>query len=260
MVIHHASFAAAAIKLLGDGRYCELTIELLEYSEANIVHMLDTTPEIDRNYILLFESPAEAGAVLETGYATGSFRQKRFVLLSSTVAHPSLWIDGMTDSAPVHNIMRLVLVAAPWPRVAADFFARWKLQTSTTGVGAACDPTTDDTGRLLYSSQDGSICAGLDFSAYTSISDLHGSAAADAYDAVLSAAIGLHNLLVSQAMPLSSSFSAYKAATLSDVNNVDISGTQYMLLYYDMTWCMHRITTQLTHTCDRCIGLSRTRE
>ena len=221
-------YGVAAAQDLFENNPCDIDIALdLSITPDHVRSRLESVAVKDiRVFLMFFDEAALAGQVLETGYDIGLFRDGTQIFLCDEAQVPALWQQGMSPTADVSRILKGVMGVQYWPTYyfdktgeAQSFLQRWASQPSTTGSSGSCNHSKDDSGsRFLYQNHAGSVCAGLDFSTYTSIDDIDG-VVASVYDAVIVAAMSLHEWLVADSNSLSS-------ASWSDLLTAAVSGVE----------------------------------
>ena len=223
------SFGIETLNRFLNEEYCTFEVYLeLAIEDFHVDDVLATVPEEAydaRVFVVLSDEPTSAGHLLESAYAKGLFRLGSQVFLTDEAMAVVGLKEGMRLSSEnqktrmLHGLFGVRFWPSYWFHNSAlgeAFHERWVARASTAGAsGGPCDTTQDDSnGQYLYQNDAGTVCAGLDYSSFTSVRDIT-PMAAFVYDAVVLAAIGLHHLLVTEALPLSSSSGVYHDAVIN---------------------------------------------
>ncbi len=236
-------FGDAALDRFKSGEFCDFDlafeIPLGADTVASGVDTLKSQFSDVRVFVILYGDAAVVGELLERGYVTGLFREGRQIFLVEEAMDIPALRSAVSPSVDLAVLLKGVIGTKFWPTYmfeslsrGADFLERWSQRPSTAGTpGGPCDTTVDGSGsRFLYQNDAGTVCAGLDYSSFSSVDDLS-PLVPFVYDSVIAAAVGLHHLLVTQSLPLSSSAAAYREAVLAGLIAHDpVEGILYHLL------------------------------
>jgi hypothetical protein len=182
-----------------------------------------------------------AGHLLEKGYETGLFRLGTQIFLADAVMDVVGLTSGMSPGANVARILAGTIGLQFWPSYyfyvsnpRNDYlFYLWGLTPPTIGSSAGvCNNRTDDSGkRYLYQNDNGSVCAGLDYASFTSLEEIT-PLFAFVWDAVVMAAAGLHKLLITDGLPLTSTAAVYHETVIgATIDRAPMDGNLIFILF-----------------------------
>jgi len=187
--------------------YCEfdqLLNLVVPISESDYSSYIDELKVSGARVIILLVSGSTAASIIELGFQSGIFGEDYQIFTSSLTA--STMISSFSDNADISTLMKGIIYAEFWPDYAFNtdsgkqFLTRWREQTYRgqslyQGI-LQCDKSLDDRGdTYIYQSQNGTICAGLNFSSYSIDKPDLTPYALFTYDAVYALARGLDNLV-----------------------------------------------------------------
>jgi hypothetical protein len=227
-----SQYGSKSLSEFTNGEYCDFEIHFeMAMEHENIELQISTIAQEDydaRVFVFLMDNPTAAGHLLETAYEAGLFRLGSQIFFVNEIMDVVGLAAGMSPGTDVARLLQGIIGVRFWPSYffhaplagESDFFDRWQKLPSTLGApGGPCNAATDDSGlRYLYQNDAGTVCAGLDYSSFSSIEEIVPSASF-VFDAVVLAAMGLHKLLVTDALPLSSHADVYRQAVINATNS-----------------------------------------
>ena len=235
-------FGIASLDRFTNGDHCDFDIYFeLSIEEKNIELQIGTISEENydsRVFVILMDEVKAAGHLLETGYKAGLFRLGTQIFLVDEIMDIVALKSGMSPAADTTRILHGIIGIRFWPSYWFHtqstennvLFQQWRTRPSTLGThGGPCNNATDDSGsHYLYQNEAGTVCAGIDFASFATISDIT-PFASFIFDAVAIAAAGLHHLLITESLPLSSNADVYHDAVVDGAHIFDPFHGKYVL-------------------------------
>ena len=216
-----------------DGSKCNFTslatvlIPSAPMSSYDLLRIFDDTKARDQriNGIVIC---SQAGMVIKTLYELGVIRLGTQVIISEEAVSGGVWQNMQGESpSDVSSALRGALgvrydgLSHFKTRAAAgsDFLFRWRAQPPTVKIAAVCNGDMDDSTEsyFLNSDESASVCAGLNFSTFSSIYDLD-TGMPIAYDAVLTIAVAAHHNLEVLGVALPTDAEEWKEAIIAGLS------------------------------------------
>ncbi len=202
-------FGMESYKQLTDGLFCEL--EVLSYiptsydSKEFVIDALHAMDDLNsRVYVILVDDVNLGAYILEQGFFLDIFREGRQVFVSDILTTPDTWDHLTISHSYINRMMRGVigLRSSSTHSVSSDsFISEWISQRPTRNSSGWCSSSEDDTleGNKLFKSSSSTPCHGVDFSSFslsrTEFMNELGEFVTPTYDAVMSMALALHELI-----------------------------------------------------------------
>ncbi len=238
-------YASALRGGLQDGTKCNFTsvatvlIPAATVQGADLFPIFEATKSRDQRFngIVICSG---AGMVIKTLYELGVIRLGVQVIITEEAVKGGIW-ESMEGESPadVSSALRGALGIRydglthmkKNPAAGSDFLTRWRAQAPTVKVGSACNGDTDDSTEsyLLNSDESASMCAGLNFSTFSSIHDFN-SGMPIAYDAVLAIAVAAHYNIEILGIALPVNAGEWKSAIIAGLDW--FTGNSGALLFY----------------------------
>lgn len=156
------------------------------------------------NIMCVYADAGHGSAFLLAAYQQGLIHSGMQLIIASDLTEPTSWTFQLNNLLPKEDIASLMKGAIGFRPLlnrsipeAREFVRRFRALPSTLGYNATsgCDNSTDSVGKYINQNDDGSKCAGLNFSSLDPGGEDVVAGAFYAYDAVTTLALSLHRYL-----------------------------------------------------------------